>query len=98
MAMNLRRVLLTSTVICVAAALLAACDTASGPHPESPQQSATSSFCGDLGTLNIGIIQTQALNPSTIAGANDAINTSYQAVRQQALSVPHVNITPLTDA
>jgi hypothetical protein len=96
----LARVLQVAAVLFVAS-LLAACDEtddSSRPPTISAQQGAIDQFCSDLGTLNIGVIQAQALSPTTIAGANQWILTSYDAVRRQALSVPDVNMGQLNDA
>src|SRR6476620_4939491 len=48
--------------------------------------------------MNIAVIQAQALNPATIAGANNGIVTSYPAVKREALSVPNVQMNQLDSA
>jgi len=78
--------------------LAAACGGDDEPTVQSSQQGNVSSFCSDLGTFNIAVIQAQALNPATIAGANNGIVTSYPAVKREAQSVPNVQMNQLDSA
>jgi len=85
-------------VLLTGAAFVAACGGDDEPTEQSSQQGNVSSFCSDLGTMNIAVIQAQALNPATLAGANNGIVTSYPAVKREALSVPNVQMTQLDSA
>jgi hypothetical protein len=89
---------LAITVLLVGAVALLACGGDDKTETQGAQQGNVSSLCGDLDTLNIAIVQAQALNPSTIAGANDGIVTSYPAVKREALSVPNVQMSQLDTA
>jgi hypothetical protein len=93
-----RRVLPLIALVALISALTGACGGSDEPKDQGSAQGNVSSFCSDLGTLNIGVIQAQALNPATIAGANNTIITSYQAVKREALSVPNVQMNQLDTA
>ena len=53
----------TAVALLSIAAVLAGCGGDDKPAEQSSQQGNVSSFCSDLGTLNIAVIQAQALNP-----------------------------------
>ncbi|HEY7268611.1 MAG TPA: hypothetical protein VH951_02170 [Dehalococcoidia bacterium] len=82
---------------CVLLGVAVACSSDSGA-PQTAQQGANSQFCSDLGSLNIAVINMESLNPANLATNQNDIETSYDAVRREAASVPGVDMTALTDA